>query len=205
MESSVDESSTSPLHPASSGKGQRLGLGLGLGDVRLLQLLLAAEVRSSHPLSRGLSDFCALRIAELQHQSVEHTGKSGTAAAQPESGREGAPFSPENQTVQPYADGLLEVIPGKGIRLTVQRDDHVPAGGATSGGADMEILVGSPHLMAESSVPISPRADKLAKSLRAGGKVAVFMSVAGRLEAIIGVADCIRGGLLATTCSCNCC
>lgn len=139
----------------------------------LLQLLLAAESSSSHPLAKGISEYCISQIAAID----------AADSASPCIG---------------LADGLHHtlVVPGQGIKLTISpRDDEAKAED------DLIVLVGSQDLLRSHGVSITPAHLMLAGGLRVGGKVAVFVAVRGSLWAIIGVNDMVRpdaGAVIAT-------
>ena len=130
----------------------------------LLQLLLAAESSSSHPLAKGISEYCIAQIAALETTTSDVSSEG-------------------------LANGTHHtlVVPGQGIKLTVSPKDE--EGKAED---DLTVLVGSQDLLRSHGVSISPVHLAIAGGLRVGGKVAVFMAVGGSLWTIIGVSDMVR-------------
>ena len=125
----------------------------------LLQLMLLAECRSSHPLAKGITVFCKAQLALLE--SVSTLSK--------------------NSILPLEEDLLFDVVPGLGIHMhTTDTNSTNISSPSTS------VLVGSGKLLQSMNVAISPAAERTASSYRAGGKVAVFMAVNGRLRAIVG-------------------
>ena len=120
----------------------------------LLQLMLLAECRSSHPLAKGITAFCKAQLALLE--SVSTLSK--------------------NSILPVEEDLLFDVVPGLGI--------HMHTTDTTT--TNISVLVGSGKLLQSMNVAISPAAERTASSYRAGGKVAVFVAVNGRLRAIVG-------------------
>src|SRR4051794_31102015 len=56
----------------------------------------------------------------------------------------------------------------------------------------LHVLVGSPKLLEKYQVTVPAYALEIAKSYRAGGKVAIYMAVNGNLKCIMGVSDAVR-------------
>lgn len=56
-----------------------------------------------------------------------------------------------------------------------------------------QVLVGSPVLMASHNIDLPPVVLRAMNGLKAGGKVALLAAFGGRIRAIIGVADMVRG------------
>ena len=125
----------------------------------LLQLMLLAECRSSHPLAKGITAFCKAQLALLESVATVSKG-----------------------SILPVEEDLLfDVVPGLGIHMhTTDTTTTNISSPSTS------VLVGSGKLLQSMNVAISPTAERTASSYRAGGKVAVFMAVNGRLRAIVG-------------------
>ncbi len=134
----------------------------------LLQLMLLAECRSSHPLAKGITAFCKAQLAQLD---------SGTTLS--------------NSSVLPAEEDLLfDVVPGLGIHMhttdTTTTTSTTNVNTSHTSSVSTSVLVGSGKLLQSMNVAISPAAERTASSYRAGGKVAVFMAVNGRLRAIVG-------------------
>ena len=76
---------------------------------------------------------------------------------------------------------LFDVIPGLGIHMHTTPDTST-----NTTTPHTSVLVGSGKLLKSMNVSISPSAERTASSYRAGGKVAVFVALNGRLRAIVG-------------------
>ena len=125
----------------------------------LLQLMLLAECRSSHPLAKGITAYCKANLAVLD----AHSARSGRALP------------------LPSEDSLLfDVVPGLGIHMYTD----APAGGAPASG--VSVLVGSGKLLESRGVVIPADIAASASSYRAGGKVAVYVAVNHQLRAVMG-------------------
>jgi Cu+-exporting ATPase len=145
-----------------------------------LKLLLTAEMRSNHPLSQGISEFChdaLLTIADtLRGDGYASTSSSFTD-----------PF-----------DGELEVVPGRGLRLTLagmsrmNNTWNISTRDEPKSNDSLVALIGSSAFMLESGVDLPFAAQTVAAHIRAGGKVAVYMAIEGCLRAIVGVSDTLR-------------
>jgi len=135
----------------------------------LLQLMLLAECRSSHPLAKGITAFCKAQLTLLDTTLSSLSSSSVLPAEE---------------------DLLFDVVPGLGIHMhtidttTTTSTTNVNISHISS--ASTSVLVGSGKLLQSMNVDISPAAERTASSYQAGGKVAVFMAVNGRLRAIVG-------------------
>lgn len=134
----------------------------------LLQLMHLAECRSSHPLAKGITAFCKTNIATLDRH-IEQSGMHHSAV-------DSTKYSlPLEQSL------MFDVIPGLGIRMYTPPEEvgalKIPP---------VDVLVGSGKLLQSMHVPISAEAAARASSYRAGGKVAVYVSLNGVLRAIVG-------------------
>ena len=78
---------------------------------------------------------------------------------------------------------MFDVIPGLGIHMHTTTTNTSTT---TTSTTHTSVLVGSGKLLRSMNVSISPSAERTASSYRAGGKVAVFMALNGRLRAIVG-------------------
>lgn len=125
----------------------------------LLQLMLLAECRSSHPLAKGITAFCKTHLAALDSTA-----------------------STETMGALPAEDSLLfDVVPGLGIHMYTH-----PAQSSATTTASVSVLVGSGKLLQAQNVHIPTEIADTASSYRAGGKVAVYLAVDGQLRAIMG-------------------
>ena len=145
----------------------------------LLKLLLAAESSSSHPLAKGISEYC---IAQLQYKGKDQRRVSDIGKME----------NPKFQT---------HVIPGQGIKLTVSpafvADDDADDGGNlhdddSASVQDFQVLVGSQELLSTHGINLTTKQLDIASGLRVGGKIVVFMAMEDRLQVIIGVSDMVR-------------
>jgi P-type Cu+ transporter len=144
----------------------------------LLKLLLAAESSSSHPLAKGISEYC---IAQLQDQ--ERHPKRVIRLGE----RENAEYQ-------------IHVVPGQGIKLTVspafvaqdETDESNPHDDDSESVQDLQVLVGSQELLSSHGIMLTTKQLDIASGLRVGGKIAVFMAMDDRLHVIIGVSDMVR-------------
>lgn len=129
----------------------------------LLQLMLVAERRSSHPLAKGITAYCQAALADL-------------SACEARLG-----VTPRRTPAEERL--LFDVVPGLGIHMyTAPAEGH-----SDSVGVDVvNVLVGSAKLLESKGVSIAAEASMAASSYRAGGKVAVFLAVEGQLRAVIG-------------------
>jgi Cu+-exporting ATPase len=125
----------------------------------LLQLMLFAECRSSHPLAKGITAYCKEKVTSL-----------GDAA-------------PESVPLPAEEDLLFDVVPGLGIHMYTS--DDASSGNSGREGA-LHVLLGSGKLLESFHVEIPAHAARTASSYRAGGKVAVYLAVNGHLRAILG-------------------
>jgi P-type Cu+ transporter len=157
-------------------KGRRLSVSRPLRT--LLKLLLAAESSSSHPLAKGISEYC---IAQLSDQDRDPKRAIGLGQR-------------ENKKVQ------INVVPGQGIKLTVspafvaqdEADESNPHDDDSESVQDLQVLVGSQELLSTHGIILTTKQLDTAAGLRVGGKVAVFMAMDDRLRVIIGVSDMVR-------------
>lgn len=157
-----------------SDQAEDLGI---LEHLFLVRLILSAEVRSSHPLAVGISEFCKNRLSEMidKFASLNESLESLT--------------SPLN--------GDLSVIPGQGIKLMTAIADRAFKHTSFVGSSNefphqTVVLVGSPLLMSENSIKLSQQALRIANGFRAGGKVALYVAINGVLRGILGVSDTVR-------------
>ena len=159
-----------PLPPTVAGHS-------GIHELRyLLHLMLLAECRSSHPLAKGITAFCKAQLALFE------TG--------------GTPIttSPSSAPLPQEEDLLFDVVPGLGIHMHTANATAITSSSSGERNVDANlgimastsVLVGSGKLLATMNVSISPAAERTASSYRAGGQVAIFMAVNGRLRAIVG-------------------
>lgn len=157
----------SPRHQPHGSIGHQLGVAK---EARyLLQLMHLAECRSSHPLAKGITAFCKSSITALDRQITQQGQMQEQVKVE---GR-------KDQYVLPLEQDLLfDVIPGLGIRMYTT----TPALAVGT----VDVLVGSGKLLQSMNVPIPADAAARASSYRAGGKVAVYVSVNGVLRAIVG-------------------
>ena len=147
----------------------------------LLKLLLAAESSSSHPLAKGISDYCTNALKEMSDQMTAAASESAAVCDYNEL---------KNNTYQ------TSVVPGKGIKLTVSsmmsKTSDSDKGHTDIEASEMVVLVGSEDLLTSHGASLTCEQLDKAAGLRVGGKVALYMSVNGLLEVIIGVSDMVR-------------
>jgi len=142
----------------------------------LLQLMLLAECRSGHPLAKGITAFCKAHLAAID-ASASGSSRGGG------SGSGGVYVLPAEE------DLLFDVIPGLGIHMHTTPNNpttNTSTSAILNTSTHTNVLVGSGKLLRSMNVSISPAAERTASSYRAGGKVAVFMALNGRLRAIVG-------------------
>lgn len=136
----------------------------------LLQLMLLAECRSTHPLAKGITAYCKTQLVILDAALV----------------RASADFFP-----LPAEDFLLfDVVPGLGIHMfteagAISCSDNVESGSSTNN-LGVSVLVGSGKLLESMGVVIPVEVSMTASSYRAGGKVAVYVAVNKKLRAVMG-------------------
>jgi len=130
----------------------------------LLQYLLIAESSSSHPLAKGITEYCDSRLKEIEIE-LDFSKESVNR------------LSNENSY-------QTTVVPGQGIKLAVTIDREQDG--------TFDVLVGSQELLHSHGVAITSQHIDIAAGLRGGGKVAVFMSIGSSLRVIIGVSDPVR-------------
>lgn len=131
----------------------------------LLQLVLLAECRSGHPLAKGITAYCKAQLVGIESVSSGSGGGGGDCVHE----------------LPAEEDLLFDVIPGLGIHMHTTPDTSTNTNTPRT-----SVLVGSGKLLKSMNVSISPSAERTASSYRAGGKVAVFMALNGRLRAIVG-------------------
>jgi cation transport ATPase len=161
----------------------------------LLQLMLLAESRSSHPLAKGITSYCKKHLPALDALILHSTGTSSssttTTSSSGRSAERAARYAREHPL--PSEESLLfDVVPGLGICMhtpdtgtgTVTDTDYVHAASAS---ASVSVLVGSAKLLEASNVDVPFAAQQTADSYRAGGKVAIFVSLNGSLRAVVGM------------------
>jgi Cu+-exporting ATPase len=129
----------------------------------LLHYLLIAESSSSHPLAKGITEYCNSRLKEIDIQ---------------------LDFSNELNRVSNENSYQTTVVPGQGIKLAVTIDQEHDD--------NFDVLVGSQGLLHSHGVNITSQHADIAAGLRGGGKVAIFMSIGSSLRVIIGVSDPVR-------------
>jgi cation transport ATPase len=126
----------------------------------LLQLMLLAECRSSHPLAKGITAYCRSTLSVLE-------------ARGPRTLRGALPLPSEDSL-------LFDVVPGLGIHMYTQtKPGSIP-------GSEVSVLVGSGKLLEPRGVEIPVDIAARASSYRAGGKVAIYVAVNQQLRAVIG-------------------
>ncbi len=146
------------------------GVGTDFSEARyLLQLMLLAECRSSHPLAKGITAFCKAQLTLL----------------------DGVTTLSSSSVLPSEEDLMFDVVPGLGIHMhttdtTITTISSTNVNTSYTSSTSTSVLVGSGKLLQSMNVAISPAAERTASSYRAGGKVAVFMAVNGRLRAIVG-------------------
>jgi Cu+-exporting ATPase len=145
-----------------SGAGHGPGLRSLAEAYYLLQLMLFAECRSSHPLAKGITAYCKDKLTNM-----------GDAVSEPR------PLPAEE-------DLLFDVVPGLGIHMYTSED--ASSGNSGREGA-LHVLLGSGKLLESFRVDIPAHSARTASSYRAGGKVAVYLAVNGHLRAILGLAS----------------
>ena len=145
----------------------------------LLELLLAAESASSHPLAKGISEYCSSQLKEMDDSVTD----------QPSS-----PRKKDKKEIKNQDRYQITVVPGQGIKLTIDNHtsccDHSPD--KCDGHASDMVLVGSQDLLDTYRVVIPAEHLATAAGFRVGGKVALFMAVGGLLRVVIGVSDMVR-------------
>eukprot|EP01038_Epipyxis_sp_PR26KG_P012668 gene12668-16984_t len=129
-----------------------------------LLLLQLAENRSSHPLAKGITDYCNVFLYNFSTQVSSLKIN-------------------EKMNIPNESDLQFEVVAGEGIRMYTM--NNVGMNG-------VEVLVGSMKLLESRNVIIPEQINNIAKGFKHGGKVAIFMSINGVLQAVIGVADMVR-------------
>lgn len=144
----------------------------------LMQLIILAECRSNHPLATGITKYCTKRATQID-KSMQRSPKWSSAKA---------------QLLFPQEESLLfEIIAGLGIRMYTGSENGCASLTTTpSPPPPLEVLVGSDKLLDQHGVQIPPAARSYASSYRAGGKVALFVSVNGVLRAVLSVSDLVR-------------
>jgi Cu+-exporting ATPase len=135
----------------------------------ILRLLLAAEVRSSHPLAKGLTAYCKQAISSLSSVAMDKT--------------EG-----DSMRILPSENALIfDVVPGQGVHMHSNVDNS-----GDFSEPHLSVLVGSPKLLEGHGIPVPNVITQIANGYRVGGKVALFLSVNGVLRAVMGVSDAVR-------------
>jgi soluble P-type ATPase len=138
----------------------------------MLQLLLLAEMRSSHPLAKGITSYCRYMVA-IMEKVIQREGNSAFFSSV---------FLPNDE------DLSFEMIPGQGILMkikskTTERTDQ-----------DNELLIGNADLLINkgniTNLPSSIL--NLSNGFTAGGKVPLYFSFNGQLKGIISLSDKVR-------------
>ena len=128
----------------------------------LLHLVLLAECRSTHPLAKGITAYSKEQLSKLD-EILTRMNVSNASATIP----------------LPAEDSLLfDVVPGLGIHMYTQDSSGT--------GSGVNVLVGSGKLLDSKGVAIPSDVSMTASSYRAGGKVAVYVAVNGKLRAVMG-------------------
>ena len=148
----------------------------------LLELLLAAESASSHPLAKGISEYCSSQLKEMDGYASNH------------------PSSPRNKEKKENKNQdryQITVVPGQGIKLTINIDNNDRSccddvGEICDEHLSNMVLVGSQDLLDAYGVIIPEEHLATAAGFRVGGKVALFMAAGRVLRVIIGVSDMVR-------------
>lgn len=170
----------------------------------LLQLLYAAEARSSHPLSRGIATFCAAAATSFP-SLPEPEANSGVSVVIDSMEDEVSALSDNGGD---YADSdfvtdgehLIALVPGMGIKMLAMTTsiDSVesllwPEESAVDKAPPSNmLLVGNAKLLKQHNVQISETMQARAKQMRSSGKVVVFASLGANVRAIIGLSDTVR-------------
>ncbi len=98
----------------------------------------------------------------------------------------------ERSSEHPLAKAVVDGALDRGITPATVTDVTALVGAGIEGRSDgRRILVGSPKLMAERSLPLEVFGDGIAK-LESGGATAVVLAVDGSPQAVFGLADTIR-------------
>ena len=144
----------------------------------LLELLLAAESASSHPLAKGISEYCSSQLKEMDDYASNH------------------PSSPRNKEKKESKDRYqITVVPGQGIKLTIDNNNTSccdDVGETCDEHLSNMVLVGSQDLLDTYGIIIPDEHLATAAGFRVGGKVALFMAAGRVLRVIIGVSDMVR-------------
>lgn len=156
---------------------------LGVVDIGIiLHSLLKAESKSSHPLARGISEFCKDQLNILSDYSS----------------------FPITNLMDSNTEGVFDVVPGQGIQVTqaIANPTNLPNTLNSrfltkwSTGSEINdtisILVGSANLLASRGIVLSEPAETVAMGFREGGKVTIFIAIDGIVAGVMGVADKIR-------------
>lgn len=176
---------------SNSNNNDTLSLGEYNTAKHLLQLILFAECRSSHPLAKGITSYCRNNLAALNDQSFTAL-YADTTSSSDDDNTTGCYKLPREEEL------LFEVIPGLGIHMYQQQQTPLSTSSTNinklkqTTTTSMQVLVGSGKLLQSYGVVIPPSVLTAASSYRAGGKVAVYMALNGVLRAMLGVSDAVR-------------
>ncbi|HUW93613.1 MAG TPA: copper-translocating P-type ATPase, partial [Bacteroidales bacterium] len=102
--------------------------------------------------------------------------------------------SAEKLSEHPVARAVLQLAEERGIQ-TVKVEDFaaIPGHGVAATAGGVKILLGTGKLMAEKNIDLQP-SEEATEKLSGEGKTLLYVSVNGRCEGIIAVADTIRPG-----------
>eukprot|EP01041_Mallomonas_annulata_P011178 gene11178-23352_t len=127
-----------------------------------LSLLGFVERRSSHPIAVGIVEYCEKNFFGIRNALG---------------------------TLTDDASSSVVVFPGEGVSFMINTANNDKGDGD---GTSYEGFLGSVDLMRSVNVTLPQETEVLAEGLRRGGKIVVFLAVAGSLRAIIGLADSPR-------------
>jgi soluble P-type ATPase len=137
----------------------------------ILKYLLMTEIRSSHPLAKGITSYCKKMISVMENPVFLKEINSE---------------NPNFINSFPKEDELLfDIIPGQGVHMFTNLE-------LPSATKEIHVLVGNSKLLSSHGVSIPNSIHDIAKGFTSSGKVAIYYSLNGVLKGILSVSDKVR-------------
>jgi soluble P-type ATPase len=136
----------------------------------ILKYLLMTEIRSSHPLAKGITSYCKKMISVMENPVFLKEINSE---------------NPNFLNSFPKEDELLfDIIPGQGVHMFTNLE--------LTTAKEIHVLVGNSKLLSSHGVSISKSIHDIAKGFTSSGKVAIYYALNGVLKGILSVSDKVR-------------